>query len=306
MRRYAGLVAVLALVGAGCNQNRDQLATALAQAQAAEAEKDSLLTEVLETTQFVSDINAELARAKGGTAGGAGSDRGIPGAKQDRAERQVALTRVKQVIARLDESEARLAQTEARARQARQRDARLLAQIDTYKRTITDLKTTAQEQKAQYEAIIVEKDNQIALLASRVDTLGTENTRLSADKSALADTIGKLTTSQNRVYYAAGTRDELMKKGVIVKEGSKFLVFGGTRLEPARKLNTDAFVPLDKTRDLSITLPRSDKNYKIVSRQSPSYLATHVRKDGKIRGSVEIARPDEFWSPSKYLILVQD
>jgi hypothetical protein len=31
-----------------------------------------------------------------------------------------------------------------------------------------------------------------------------------------------------------------------------------------------------------------------------------VSKDGKVKGSVEIGQPEEFWSPSKYLILVQD
>ena len=41
-----------------------ELAKALAESRAAEAQKDSLLTEVLETTQFVSDLNSELAKAK--------------------------------------------------------------------------------------------------------------------------------------------------------------------------------------------------------------------------------------------------
>jgi hypothetical protein len=108
------------------------------------------------------------------------------------------------------------------------------------------------------------------------------------------------------VYYAVGTKDELIKRGIVTKEGSKFLVFGGTRLEPARNLDPSAFTALDKTQQTSISLPRSDKKYKIVSRQSPSYLSSPVTKDGKVSGAVEISQPEEFWSPSKYLILVQD
>ncbi len=307
MRRYAGLVVIaLAVAGTGCNQNQQQLARAVADARASEAAKDSLLTEVLETTQFVSDVNAELAKAKGLTVKHAGSDRGVPGAAQDRSERKAALARVTQVIARLNESEAKLTQTETRAKQSRQRNARLLAQIDTYKKTIADLRATAEQDKAHFEAMIADRDNQIATLASRVDTLGAENGRLTYHNTALTDTVSHLTSYKNTVYYAVGTKDELMKKGVIVKEGSKFLMFGGTRLEPARNMNTEAFIALDKTRDLSIALPRSDKQYKIVSRQSPSYLSAHVGKDGKLRGSVEIGQPEEFWSASRYLILVQD
>jgi hypothetical protein len=304
MKRYAWLIVLAVVATTGCNQA--ELKKALAEAKAAEAQKDSLLTEVLETTQFVSDINSELAKAKSMTVKSASTDPGVPGAKRDREERVAALDRVKSVIAKLNESEAKLAETETRAKQSRQRNARLLAQIETFKKTIDDLKTTAEQQKTEYETALAEKDTQIATLAGRVDTLTTTNTQLSSDKAALSDTVANLTSYKNTVYYAAGTKDELMKKGVITKEGSKFLIFGGTRLEPARNLNPEAFTAIDKTQQTSIPLPRTDKKYRIVSRQSPSHLTSTVAKDGKVTGSVEIAQPEEFWSASKYLILVQD
>ena len=301
--RYAWLIVLAVVATTGCNQA--ELKKALAESKAAEAQKDSLLTEVLETTQFVSDINSELAKARSASVKTASTDPGVPGARKDREERVAALQRVKSVIAKLNESEAKLAETETRARSSRQRNARLLAQIETYKKTIEDLKSTAEQQKTEYEAALAEKDTQIASLAGRVDTLSTENNRLSADKAALTDTVGNLTAYKNTVYYAIGTKDELMKKGIVTKEGSKFLVFGGSRLEPARNLNPEAFTAIDKTQQTSIPLPRTDKKYKIISRQSPTYLSSGV-KDGKVTGSVEIAQPEEFWAASKYLILVQD
>jgi hypothetical protein len=123
---------------------------------------------------------------------------------------------------------------------------------------------------------------------------------------ALTDTVANLTSYKNTVYYAVGTKDELIKRGIVTKEGSKFLVFGGTRLEPARNLDPAAFTAIDKTQQTTIPLPRTDKKYKIVSRQSPSYLGSTVTKDGKVAGTVEITQPEDFWAPSKYLILVQD
>jgi hypothetical protein len=302
--RYAWVIVLAVVATTGCNQA--ELKKALAEAKTAEAQKDSLLTEVLETTQFVSDINSEIAKAKSITVKTAGSDPGVPGAKKDREERQEALDRIKQVIARLNESEAKLTETEARAKQSRQRNARLLAQIETFKKTVEDLKTTAEQQKTEYETALAEKDTQIATLAGRVDTLSTEKANLESNNMALSDTVADLTSYKNTVYYAVGTKDELIKRGIVTKEGSKFLVFGGTRLEPARNLDPSAFTALDKTQQTSISLPRSDKKYKIVSRQSPSYLSSPVTKDGKVSGAVEISQPEEFWSPSKYLILVQD
>jgi hypothetical protein len=288
----------------GCNQA--ELNKALAEAKAAEAQKDSLLTEVLETTQFVSDINSELAKAKTLAVKSAGSDPGVPGAKKDREERLASLERIKQVIARLNESEAKLAETETRAKQSRQRNARLLAQIETFKKTVEDLRTTAETQKGEYEAALAEKDTQIATLAGRVDTLSTEKANLETSNVALTDTVANLTSYKNTVYYAVGTKDELTKRGVITKEGSKFLVFGGTKLLPARNLDPADFTAIDKTRQTSIPLPRTDKKYKIISRQDPGLLGSGVTKDGKVSGTVEITQPEEFWAASKYLILVQD
>ncbi len=305
MRKYAWTLFVVgALATTGCNQA--ELKKALADSRSAEAQKDSLLTEVLETTQFVTDINGELAKAKSLAVTTASTDPGVPGARKDREDRKAALERVNAVISKLNESEAKLAATETRARTSRVRNARLLAQIGTYKKTIDDLRSTAETQKADYEAQLAEKNTQIVTLAGRVDTLTTEKGQLETVKAALTDTVVNLTQYKNTVYYAIGTKDELMKKGIITKEGSKFLVFGGTRLEPARSLVPEAFTAIDKTTNTSIPLPRTDKKYKIVSRQSPAYLAAGVAKDGKVTGAVEIARPEEFWSASKYLILVQD
>ncbi|MFL5402362.1 MAG: hypothetical protein ACJ8BF_06050 [Gemmatimonadales bacterium] len=297
--KYLAIVAMVAFTITGCNQSRADLTKALADARAAEAQKDSLLTEVLETTQFVSDLNGELARAKVAMIGTEEGDRGVPGSQQDRQEREATLNRIGQVIDRLNESEVKLAETEARVKNAKIKNARLLAQIATYRQSIEDLKTAAEQQRAEHEAIIADQRMQIATLAGRVDTLNQE-------KGWLIDTVAHLTAYKNRVYYAVGTKDELIKQGVVIREGSKFLFFGGTRLEPARRPNLAAFTMIDKTQTISIPLPRNDKKYKIVSRQSPEFLTGAVTEKGEVRGVVEIVSPEEFWSASKYLILVQD
>jgi hypothetical protein len=296
--RQIGLIAMLVFALLGCDRRHAELQKALSESRAAEAQKDSLLTEVLETTQFVSDVNSELAKARSVAIINAGEDGGPPGAARDREERKATLARIQQVIARLNESEAKLTATENRAKSARIRNARLLAQISTYKRTIEDLKTAAEQQRAENEAIIADQRSQIALLAGQVDTLDRE-------RSTLRGSVANLITYKNTVFYAVGTKDELIEKGVVKKEGSKFLFFGGTRLEPARNLNASAFTAIDKTQTLSIALPRSDRKYRIVSRQSPTFLSGDVTKDGDVKGVVEIVSPEEFWSPSRYLILVQ-
>ena len=296
--RHISLITMLVFALLGCDRRHAELQKALSDTQAAEAQKDSLLTEVLETTQFVSDVNSELAKARSIAIINAGEDGGPPGAARDREERKATLARIQQVIARLNESEVKLTAAENRAKTARIRNARLLAQISTYKRTIEDLKAAAEQQRAENEAIIADQRSQIALLAGQVDTLDRE-------RNTLRGSVANLITYKNTVFYAVGTKDELIEKGVVKKEGSKFLFFGGTRLEPSRNLNPEAFTAIDKTQTLSIALPRSDRKYRIVSRQSPTFLSGDVTEDGDVKGVVEIVSPEEFWSPSRYLILVQ-
>ena len=296
--RHAGLILLLVLLVTGCDRRHAELTKALAEARAAEAQKDTLLTEVLETTQFVSDLNSELAKAKSISVGGE-DDRGLPGTQLDREQRKAALERIQQVIARLNESETKLLATETRAKSARIKNARLLAQISTYKQTIEDLKLAAEQQRAENEAIIADQRTQIASLNERIDTLDRETV-------SLRGSARSLTSYKNTVYYIAGPKSELLEKGVVTKEGSKFLIFGGTRLEPARNLSPAAFTGIDKTQTLTIPLPRTDKKYRIVSRQNPVYLTGGVSEKGEVTGGVvEIQSPEEFWATSRFLILVE-
>ena len=62
MRRILWVVPLV--LAMGCNQHKEELAKALADAQALAAEKDSLITEVLETSKFVNGVNEELAKAR--------------------------------------------------------------------------------------------------------------------------------------------------------------------------------------------------------------------------------------------------
>ena len=305
--RYVWLMLALVMAGTtACDRSRDELNAALAEAKQVSAEKDSLLNEVLETTKFVSDLNAELAKVKSvGVSPVPASEQAASGAAQ---ERVAALGRIKETIARLNEAEQKLEQQTQRASRMGRRNERLLAQLESAKQTIADLKAAAERQETEYTAVIDRQKVEIAALTSRVDTMTLVNEQLSATNVALTDTLGQLTDYKNTVYYAVGTKKELMERGVVTKEGSKFLFFGGTHLVPARDLNPEAFTRADKTHDLTIALPREDKNYKIISRQSPQYLAaSSLTQDGKkLHGAIQIESPEEFWAPSKYLIVVED
>jgi hypothetical protein len=296
MRRILWVVPMV--LAMGCNQHKEELAKALADAQALAAEKDSLITEVLETSKFVNGINEELAKARTAlVTSAATTDAGTP-AERDRAARSAALERVTSLVARLNETEQRLEQSGQRARSLSSRNTTLLRQIEEYKTSIDSLQASALRTETELRGVIDSQSVQIAGLNTQLDTARIVNEQL-------RDTVGNLTRYKNTVFYIAGTEEELLKKGVVVKEGRKFLFFGGKQLNPARSLDSSVFTAVDKTTMTTIALP-ADREYKLVSRQNLSYADTASVRDGKLHGQLHISQPEEFWSGSKYLILVEN
>ena len=303
MRRSLWIAPLVLAVA--CNTHKAELEKALSDAQALAAEKDSLITEVLETSKFVNSVNEELAKARTAVVTTApASDAGTP-AEKDRAAREAALERVQALVARLNETEQRLESSTQRARSLSGRNSTLLKQLAEYKTSVDSLQATAERTESELRSTIEAQKVQIADLSEKLDTAHSQNEQLALSRAAYMDSTVQLTDNSNRVYYIAGTEEELLKKGVIVKEGKKFLFFGGHHLEPARTLDPSAFTVLDKTEATTIALPDSHE-YKLVSRQDISAVDSSSVKDGKLMGPIHISSPDQFWAPSKYMILVED
>lgn len=294
------VVAAGALAGCVSKKRYDDL---VLEQQRVSVQKDSLVNDVLATTQMMADINSDLASVKGlGVSPVSNSDRPLTGKAEDRA---VMLGKVREVIARLNAAEQQVTAGKKRINAMSSTYAaekkRLGDQLDAFQKTIDDLKTSAQQQ----EALITQQKQQITTLASRVDTLTQESATLSTEKAAVRDTLTHVVDKDNVVYYAVGTKDELVKRGILVSEGSKFLVFGSKTLEPARELKPELFQQLDRRRDTVLTVPEPNKEYKIITRQSPTYLGENILQDGKVKGDLHVSSP-AFWDAGKYLILVRD
>jgi outer membrane murein-binding lipoprotein Lpp len=290
------LAAVVALSGCVSKKSYDQL---VLEQQRVTEQKDSLVADVLAATQMVTEINTDLARVKAlGVSPVAGGDRPLAGRAEERA---VLLGKVREVIARLDAAEQQIEAQKKRIGGLSAERTKLVAQLDTFQKSINDLRAAAQEQ----EALISEQKVQIATLTSKVDTLNQKTAQLTNEKTAVQDTLVRVIDESHIVYYAVGTKEELLKRGILVTEGSKFLMFGSKTLQPARDLKPELFQRLDRRRDTVLTVPEPNKEYRIVTRQSASFLASTVMSNGKVKGDLHISSP-EFWDGGKFLILVRD
>jgi hypothetical protein len=290
---------------AACNNEaKEQLAT-LAHTDSVRVDslagvRKELLDEVMSSTQFVAQINTELAKARSLTAKADSKlETMTVGEKvKTNEDRKVVVARINHLVAKLDSVQTRLASTRARAQKLSQKDSALMIQVATYEKSIADLQQTAEKQRAEFQAVIDKQTMQIAQLNTQVDTLNQVRT-------ALADTVGQLTTEKNTVYYVVGTKDELIAQGILTKEGSKrFLVVGSRTIAPARELDPSKFTKIDRLANRTIVLPEGGE-YEILSRQNVAFAAPAAEKDGKILGALTINQPEQFWENSRFLIIVR-
>ena len=305
MKRIIALTALVALAACDTAAKRQIAQSDSARGDSLVRIKDEMLNEVMASTKFVNDLNTEIAKLKNPPKAGlkvAGNSETLD---QVKADREAVTERVRELVARLDSSEARLASLRARASSLSRRDAQLAEQVALYEKTIGDLRDAAERQRGEMQAIIDEQGTKIVALTSKVDTVTRDNVRLAGERAALSDTVGQLTTEKNKVYYVAGTRDELIKKGVLVEEGSRKVLglFGSRPVAPARKLDPSLFTSLDRLRDRTIKLPEGE--YKVVTRQDLSYATPVERKDDRVIGAIQIDAPEQFWEPSKFHVLVR-
>jgi hypothetical protein len=244
------------------------------------AQKDSLTRVVLDADAFLGQMDSAISTV-----------RGLPRAKRSATESPLAdqiaarkemMTRVSALVSRAKQTSAQLADLQKKQVLSAEENAQLKSKIESDAQLIADLGSTIERQTAQ-----------IVMLEASVDSLNTE-----------MKTLG---TRHYKAYYVIGTEDELIEKGLIVKEGGANLlvVRPGRTLQPARVLNPDAFTPIDQREMTEITVPDSTRRYRLVSRQSLDAAEVAERNGTSFRGNLKIANPDQFWGPSRFLILVR-
>jgi predicted nucleic acid-binding Zn-ribbon protein len=301
--RITPIALVSALALAACdNGAKQQLATvshvdSLRVDSLGNVRKD-LLEEVMTSTQFVNEINTELAKARSLAKEKSNVQLDNNSEMQQvNDERKRVVARITHLVAKLDSVQNRLAATRKQALALSKKDSTLLEQVAVYEKNIADLQASAAQERATFQKQIDQQTVQIASLNGEVDTL----THVRTD---LTNQVNDLTAEKNTAYYVVGTREELIKKGVLVAEGGKrFFLVGSRSIEPARQLDPSAFTKIDRLADRKINLPAGE--YQILSRQNPSFAQPGQSKDGKIAGSLEIQQPEQFWAPSRFLILVR-
>lgn len=141
------------------------------------------------------------------------------------------------------------------------------------------------------------KDEEINDLKNKIEGLNIELASLNTNyKDVVAESAAK-TDALNTAYYAIGTKKELIEKKVISKEGG-FIGLGKTT-KVSEDFNKEYFTKINIEQTTSINL--GAKKVKV--------LTSHPSKSYKLVGEkpiekLEITDAREFWSSSKYLVII--
>ena len=267
----------------GIAARTDSLEARLAQQQSLasqlSAQKDSLVSIVVDADAFLGRMDSAIGTVKGLPRSKRKASDPIANQLQARKEMQ---DRVNALVARAKSTASQLAEmqrqnTELQKENSAMRDqlADQAAKIEADAQLIAGLTATIERQTTQ-----------IAQLEMQLDSIGTRMVR---------------------AYYVIGTEKELIARGIVRKEGGTNLLIirPGRTLVPARSLSLASLTPIDQRHDSTIALPDTSSRYRVISRQNLDAAEVAVRDGASFKGPLKVTNPDEFWGTSRVLILLK-
>jgi chromosome segregation ATPase len=184
------------------------------------------------------------------------------------------------------------------------------------KKTIADLKSKIKRSNGKLTELEVmiermaqqvdEKDSQINQLTSQlekmniqIEILYTDIDNLTTDNDTKTQTIEEQAKTINTAYYVVGTKKELFENNIITREGGFIGI--GTSKTLKKDFNRDYFTSTDINKLKSLPLLK----------RKATVITTHPSQSYKIYGdrlgdSLVISNPHDFWSVSKYLVIILD
>jgi predicted nuclease with TOPRIM domain len=149
-------------------------------------------------------------------------------------------------------------------------------------------------------AEIESKDGQIADLKTQLEQLNVAMTNLNTNYQEVTQESEIKTEKLNTAFYAFGTSKELIKNGVLTKEGG-FIGLGKIQ-KMKEDFNKTYFTKVDVSTTNSIIL--GAKKAKLITTH-PAGSYKFEGTDGKAE-KLTIINAEDFWSVSKYLVVVID
>jgi len=276
------ILALTCLMVTACEQNsKKQQETLLAQQRDSLsqiiAQKDSEIDDMLGTLNDIEEGFREISEAQGRVAV-AKRGEGASSAARIRENMEFIQSTMKQnreLIAKLRQ---RLRESTVASEQLRRTVENLTAQLEEKDNELKRL-------RSELEA----KDIHIAELDERIAGLSEDVSTLREDNSQKSETISSQDQQLNTAWFVFGTKKELKEQNIL-KDGKVL----------QRNFNKDYFTKIDIRVDKEIKLYSRDAEV-LTAHPASSYV---LQRDANRQFVLRITNPDQFWSTSKYLVVL--
>ncbi len=160
------------------------------------------------------------------------------------------------------------------------------------KRTIENLTAELEQKTAEINQLRAEleaKDIHIAELDETIEELNTDVANLKEDNSQKNETINTQDKQLNTAWFVFGTKKELKEQNIL-KDGKVL----------EQNFNKDYFTKIDIRVDKEIKLYSRNAELK-TAHPASSYV---LQRDANKQYVLRITNPEQFWSTSKYLVIL--
>lgn len=155
-----------------------------------------------------------------------------------------------------------------------------------------------QKMIANLEKTIQEKDNEIEQLKSKLEAMHIEITNLTANLNEIQKENQNKEAQLKTAYYVIGTEKELKEKNIISKTGGFIGIGKSTTVKSDFNKEYFTEIRIDNVNEITI----GGKKCKIVTTHpSSSY---EMVMNGKAAEKLVIKNAQDFWSVSKYLVII--
>ncbi|MBR3303359.1 MAG: hypothetical protein IKI67_04140 [Bacteroidales bacterium] len=161
-------------------------------------------------------------------------------------------------------------------------------ELDEKSATITKLSNLL----AEKEEIILQKEQTIDSLGQTIQGLQEDVTNLSSEGERLKNKIDTQDRALYAAYYIIGSKDDLIKSGVLSRGG----LFRSAKVEYQAEQN--AFIKIDY-REISVINTNAGKAKVLSNHPKETYSIDNVNGEAIIT----ISNPQGFWEQTKYLVI---
>jgi chromosome segregation ATPase len=267
--------------------NKEKEEAALQQVTLISSSKDSLENEMVRTMDEINK-NLDLIRDKQGMVA-----HSSPG--ESLTKKEEILHNISLINALLEDNKFKIEQLNKQAKRLGKENS---AMVKVAKQTKERIEKQEQEISMLKEQL-AQAEFKIADLNVKLDEAQMANEVLTSERNLLSETNAKLDKDLNKAYFIYGTYKELKEKNIVEKKGGFLGVGKKEALASAFTKNRSSFTELDVREAKSI--PIQGRKPKLVTHHPEgSYTWTEGEND---YATLNITKPEDFWSTSKFLVI---